>query len=91
VDQTYTPFFRIYPAETGHIRSKAGHVRWTVSAAIFDDCFDRNLLTVSLIDRIFSAGFIILLGSSFYCWKVLSSLFSTVVARGFDFRTLADS
>jgi hypothetical protein len=45
------------------------------------------MLTVSLIDPIFSAGFVILLGSCFCFWKVISSHSSTEVARGFDFVT----
>jgi hypothetical protein len=38
--------------EAGQIRFKVGYVRWTFSAAIFDDCFERSLLTISLIDLI---------------------------------------
>jgi hypothetical protein len=38
--------------ETGPIRSKAGHVCQTFLVATFDDCFECNLLTVSLIDTI---------------------------------------
>jgi hypothetical protein len=36
-------------SETGQIQFKAGHVHRTILAATFDDCFRRNLLTVSLI------------------------------------------
>jgi hypothetical protein len=38
--------------EAGQIRFKAGYVHWTFSAAIFDDSFERSLLTISLIDLI---------------------------------------
>jgi hypothetical protein len=46
------PLFWIYSAETGHILSNAGHVHQTVFHPTFDDCFERNLLTVSPIDPI---------------------------------------
>jgi hypothetical protein len=52
VDRTYQVLLSDISDETGHIRSKAGHVHRTFSAAIFDDCFGRNFLTVSSIDPI---------------------------------------
>jgi hypothetical protein len=39
-------------AETGHIRSKAGHVRRGVSAVMFIHCFCHILLTGCPIDTI---------------------------------------
>jgi hypothetical protein len=36
----------------GYIQSKVRNVRWTFSTATFDDCFERNFLTESLINSI---------------------------------------
>jgi hypothetical protein len=58
------------------------------SAAKFDDCFERNFLTISPIDLILLLlAFIILLESRFCYWKMLSSPSSIEVVRGFDFGT----
>jgi hypothetical protein len=38
--------------EDGQIRSKTRYVCHTFSAVLFNDCFERNLLIVSLIDLI---------------------------------------
>jgi hypothetical protein len=46
------PFFWIYPAETGHIWSKAGHVSRTVFSPTFVHCFDHILLTGCPIDPV---------------------------------------
>jgi hypothetical protein len=47
--------FQIYPAETGHIRFKAGHVRRTVFSPMFVPCFGNILLTECPIDLILFA------------------------------------
>jgi hypothetical protein len=39
--------------EARHIQFKVGHVHRTFLAAMFDDCFQCNLLTVNPIDHIF--------------------------------------
>jgi hypothetical protein len=52
VDQTYPVLLPDIFRKTGHIRSKTRHMRWTFSVATFDDYFEHNFLTVSLIDLI---------------------------------------
>jgi hypothetical protein len=52
VDQTYLTLLSNISNETGHIRYRARHVCWTFSVVMFDDYFERNLLTISLIDLI---------------------------------------
>jgi hypothetical protein len=52
VDWTYLVLLPDISDETGHIQSNAAHVRRTFSTAIFGDCFEHNLLTISLIDLI---------------------------------------
>jgi hypothetical protein len=52
VDQTYPSVFLDISAETGHIRFKVEHVRWTVFSPTFVHCFGRILLTECPFDPI---------------------------------------
>jgi hypothetical protein len=52
VDRTYYVLLPDISSETGHIWSSAGDVYWIFSTVMFDDCFEHNFLTVSLIDPI---------------------------------------
>jgi hypothetical protein len=52
VYRTYLVLLPDISGETEHIRSKFYRVRWTFLAAMFDDCSEHNLLTVSLMDPI---------------------------------------
>jgi hypothetical protein len=46
VDWTYPTVLSDIPTETGHIQSKAGHVRWTVFSPTFVHCFGHSLLLI---------------------------------------------
>jgi hypothetical protein len=69
------------------LADKSGTVTEQVQSGIFssnfNDCFERNFLTVSPNDSIFPRWVHNFFGSFFYCWKVLSSPYSIEVAQGF--------
>jgi hypothetical protein len=68
VDRTYPVLLPDISGETGHIQSKAGHVCWAFSVAMFNDYFECNLLTITPIDPI------LLLLASEFCWDHCSAI-----------------
>jgi hypothetical protein len=52
VDRTYPAILPDISGETGHVRSKAGHARWTVFSPMFIHYFGRILLIECLFDHI---------------------------------------
>jgi hypothetical protein len=52
VDRTYPAILPDISSKTGHIRSNAGHVCWTVFSPMFIHCFGHILLTECPFDPI---------------------------------------